>query len=155
VATSVSKQLEGQVPDEAAARGIAAARAALANAQRALVGKAAKPAPTSKHVAARVQPKGPAPGHATLRSCARPPLTAGRDPLGLAGLVVCAAHGQYKSESAGEWLTTLATARTRPLPGPRSLRGLVDETDAMAEAVLANFEAGLRWPVGDNTSHRP
>jgi len=31
----------------------------------------------------------------------------------------------------------------------------VDEADAMAEAILANFEAGLGSPVGDDTSHRP
>lgn len=60
MATLVSKQPEGQVTDEAAARGIAAARAALANAQRALAGKAANAAPASKHVEARVQPKSPA-----------------------------------------------------------------------------------------------
>ena len=71
MATLVSKQPEGQVPDEAAARGIAAARAALANAQRALAGKAAKAAPTSKHVEARVQPKSPA-----RAGAAAPPATA-------------------------------------------------------------------------------
>ena len=59
----VSKEQEGKVQDVAAARGIAAARAALAKAQRVLVaGKASelKPAPVSEHVGARVQPKAPA-----------------------------------------------------------------------------------------------